>query len=70
MCSPIKYQGLSVPYLYTSQFIAHVERILECRHINDSNIGHESSIEQLKLQRINIILRKIRWVSLEGLEYW
>jgi hypothetical protein len=37
--SPIEYQGLGIPNLYTSQGIAHIERILQYSHIDDDITG-------------------------------
>jgi len=48
----IQYQGLGVPNLYTSQGIAHIDRILKYSHIGDDTTGQliRASMEQLKLE--------------------
>jgi hypothetical protein len=49
---PIGYQGLSIPDLYTSQGISHIERILKYSHLDDDITRQliRASVEQLKLE--------------------
>jgi hypothetical protein len=47
---PIEYQGLGIPNLYTSQGIAHIERILKYSHIDDDVTGH---LMQVSMEHLN-----------------